>query len=484
MKEKVLIARCDDYDPDKIEKIIGRGMDELGIVPKGRVLVKPNIVIAHKDFFPHAFTRPEFTDGLLAAVKARGADIKELAVGERCGITVPTRFVFHNAGYNKIIRKHGVRRYCFDECFQVERKFTHSQRLRDTIFIPQPIDECDFLISLPKLKSHPWTRITIALKNFIGLQDDAHRLIDHDYMLEHKIADLQEIIRPSFIAVDSIEAGELKMLTPIPYHMGAIFMGTNPVAIDAAACAVIGFDPYDVPHLRLCHERGLGPIDMKDIELGGDFPLDEIQEKASKFRVPTNKVDAVINETSNLTAYVGQPPDPKKIDYCWGGCPGSLIEALEIVKTMQPDAPKKVKPMHFVFGRYEGEIDAKPGERIIMCGDCAAFKGTVCGKPVDEQSRYVTRDKKDPRKAKAYGLIMRMFLFILNIMFNFRSKVLRAKGCPVSVAENVLFLWKPGGTKNPYLNPRIVVPFTFFYMVSKIAILWKKLFGRRPKKKK
>ena len=56
MKEKVLIARCDDYDPDKIEKIIGRGMDELGIVPKGRVLVKPNIVIAHKDFFPHAFT--------------------------------------------------------------------------------------------------------------------------------------------------------------------------------------------------------------------------------------------------------------------------------------------------------------------------------------------------------------------------------------------------------------------------------------------
>ncbi|MFH1436739.1 MAG: DUF362 domain-containing protein [Pseudomonadota bacterium] len=480
MKEKVLICRCDTYDPDLIEKVIGRGMDELGIVPKGRVLVKPNLVIAHKDLFPHAFTRPEFTDGLLAAVKARGKGMSELAVGERCGITMPTRFVFSNAGYNKIVRKHGVKRYFFDECVQVERRLKHPDRLRDTIYIPQPIDECDFLISLPKLKSHPWTRITIALKNFIGLQNDPHRLIDHDYMLETKIADLQEVIQPSFIAVDAIMAGELKMLTPKPYHIGAILMGTNPVAIDTVACAMIGFDPYDVPHLKKSAERGYGPIEIDDVELGGDYPLEEARKKAKKFRVPIDKVDADLNTRTNLTTYVGKPPNPKKSDYCWGGCPGSLIEAMEIVKTMQPDVDREVRSNHYVFGHYEGEINARPGEKVILCGDCAAYKGEICGREINEKSRYVIRHKKNPANARAKDLVARIIMFILNIIFNHRKQVIRARGCPVSVAENVLYLWQPGGTINPYFDPRIVLPFAFYYVVSNIVILYRRTILRQP----
>jgi len=483
MKEKVLIARCADYEPERIAKVIGQGMDELGVAPKGRTLIKPNVVIAHKFYFPNAFTRPEFIDGLLAAVKTRGAEIRELAVGERCGITIPTRFALSQAGYKKVLRKHGVKTYYFDECRQVERQLKHPDRLRDYIYIPQPVDECEFLINAPKLKSHTWTQITAALKNFVGLQDDRHRLIDHDYLLEHKIVDLQEVIPSNFIAVDTIVAGEMKMLTPEPYPLGAILMGTNAVAIDTVACHIIGFEPRDVMHLRLSCERGYGPIDMAEIELGGDFPLEEIQEIAAKFRVPTEHVDVVLNDTSNLTTYVGKPPDPEKMDYCWGGCPGALIEAMEIVRMLQPNVYREVKPLHFVFGNYEGKLDAKPWERVIFCGDCAQFKGTICGKPVEIQSEYVSRDKKDPHSVKSKGLIVRMSQFVLNIFRNRRSQVLRGRGCPVSVAENVLFLWKPGGTKNPYLDSRIVFPFFRSYLVSKLVNLIRILFRKRPKQK-
>ena len=76
MKEKVLIARCPGYEPNYIAKVIGQGMDELGIVPQGRVLIKPNVVIAHKFYFTDAFTRSEFIGGLLTAVKSQGAEIQ------------------------------------------------------------------------------------------------------------------------------------------------------------------------------------------------------------------------------------------------------------------------------------------------------------------------------------------------------------------------------------------------------------------------
>src|SRR5271166_704433 len=56
---RVIIRHCDAYDVDRIRAIVRDGLRELGLVPKGRTLVKPNLVAAGEQF-PHAFTRPEF----------------------------------------------------------------------------------------------------------------------------------------------------------------------------------------------------------------------------------------------------------------------------------------------------------------------------------------------------------------------------------------------------------------------------------------
>ena len=90
----VILRKCTSYDAGRIRAIVREGMQDLDDPPRGRILVKPNGVIAHKDLFPHAFTRAEFLDGVLGAVRDVSPDIQELAVGERCGITVPTRLTF------------------------------------------------------------------------------------------------------------------------------------------------------------------------------------------------------------------------------------------------------------------------------------------------------------------------------------------------------------------------------------------------------
>ena len=175
---KVLLMRCDRYDPDKISGIIKEGMEELGVKPHGRTMLKPNVVIAHKTFFPHAFTRSEFLDGTIGGVKHHSERVSELSVGERSGITLPTRYNFKEAGYLPVLKKHKVKTYYFDEEKQIPVSLKNKDAIRNNIFIPKSITKTDFLINLPKFKAHPWTRMTLALKNYIGIQDDRHRLVD------------------------------------------------------------------------------------------------------------------------------------------------------------------------------------------------------------------------------------------------------------------------------------------------------------------
>jgi hypothetical protein len=52
MRQKVLIMRCGEYDPEKISGIIKEGTEALCVKPSGRILFKPNVVIAHPEIFP------------------------------------------------------------------------------------------------------------------------------------------------------------------------------------------------------------------------------------------------------------------------------------------------------------------------------------------------------------------------------------------------------------------------------------------------
>src|SRR5947207_3423926 len=102
---RVIIRHCDSYDPERIRIIAREGLEELGLRPYGRTLLKPNIVAAGP-LFEHAHTRPEFVEGVLMALKDRqDGRMTELAVGERCGITVPTRAAFEGANYNPMLKR-------------------------------------------------------------------------------------------------------------------------------------------------------------------------------------------------------------------------------------------------------------------------------------------------------------------------------------------------------------------------------------------
>jgi uncharacterized protein (DUF362 family) len=475
-RPRVILRRCPSYDVERIRTIVREGMEELELVPRGRTLIKPNVV-ASGPMFKDAYTRPEFVEGVIRALQDRNdGRMIELAVGERCGITIPTRTAFDGAGYYPMFKRTGVKHYHFEEEPQVEVRLTHKDRLRDYLFTPEPVARADFFVNCPKFKSHPWTTVTFSMKNYIGIQDDRHRLIDHDHRLNDKLLDLQYIVQPQLIAIDAITAGEGRMLTPIPFDLGLVILGNTQVSFDAVCCHIIGLDPATVEHIRIPSEHGFGPMDLSQIEITGDITLEEAKAKAKGFKVGLVRVEKYF-EGTHITAYAGPPPEPERTDYCWGGCPGALEEAIEILRLYDAQCDDKLPRMHVVFGAYDGKIDVKPGEKLVFIGDCARWEGQAGDKLVKIESLYKDRSRKDPYEAKHDDIYAKMASVTTKLATQKDGEPIRLEGCPVSVAEQALALVSLGGLKNPYLSPSEIVRFNKGYLAWRAATAVKRVGG-------
>jgi len=492
---RVIIRDCPDYKAKRIEQIVAEGLRELDLRPFGRTLVKPNLVAAGPQF-THAHTRPEFAEGVLRALREAGGDaIEELAVGERCGITIPSRHAFSQSGFNAMLRRvKGVKRYLFDEVPQVEIPYHHPERLRDYVFTPEPIARADFFVNMPKFKAHPWTTVTFSLKNYIGIQDDRHRLIDHDHRLDEKIADLQYIIQPQFIVIDGIISGEGRMLTPKPRQLGLVVMGNNQVAFDSVCCRILGVDPLEVDHIRMVAERGFGPTDLSQITVTGDVTIEEARRRTEGYEVGLMRVEQYF-EGSHITAYAGPPPEPertncvprapegrsgmKQRNYCWGGCPGAIEEAIEILRQFDDKCDEKMARLHVVFGAYDGPIDAAEGEKVVFIGDCTRWKGKLRGQDLEVQSTYKDRRTKNPYHIKHQGMYAKLVQVLGKVRRARKQPHVRLTGCPVSVAEQVLAVATLGGVKNPIFDLGEGLSYNKSYFAWRLMTIWRALTGRR-----
>jgi hypothetical protein len=257
-----------------------------------------------------------------------------------------------------------------------------------------------------------------------------------------------------------------------------IIMGNSQVAFDAVCCAIIGVRARDVEHIRLAEDRGFGTTDLAKIQLSGDVTLEEAQKRAKGFEVGLVRVEKYFEGTA-ITAYAGAPPEAEKTDYCWGGCPGAIEEAIEILRLYDKNCDSTMKRLHVVFGSYRGKIDAKPGEKVVFIGDCANWEGNIGDKLVQMKSIYKDRGTKDPYHAKHDDIYAKMVKVKRKISSAKKDPHLRLEGCPVSVAEQVLAIVELGGTKNPYLSSTEAIGFNKAYLTWRLVTAVKRLFGKK-----
>jgi len=141
--------------------------------------------------------------------------------------------------------------------------------------------EYDIIVSIPVMKMHMHTGVTLAVKNMKGClwrrsKVDLHMLPklpgrEDEKSLNIAIADMATVLFPHLSIIDGTvgmeglgpSAGKAKTL-------GVVLAGVDPFATDAVACELMGVSARDIPHLCLGARRGCGVIDMERIQVTPD----------------------------------------------------------------------------------------------------------------------------------------------------------------------------------------------------------------------
>jgi uncharacterized protein (DUF362 family) len=112
------------------------------------------------------------------------------------------------------------------------------------------VEEMDFTISMPVLKVHAMTTVSLSIKNLWGCYPTSLRLLEHRE-IDRKLTLIAKLIKARFGIVDATYGldkhgpieGEAKFL-------GKFIASNDLLALDTACAQMMGFDPSKLLHLR------------------------------------------------------------------------------------------------------------------------------------------------------------------------------------------------------------------------------------------
>ena len=258
-KSIVSIAKVENHYSN-IKKGIFTCLDSLHFKPDSdRVFIKPNLV---EPISPRTavVTDPRVVAAIIEYIDGFHCDI---IIGEAPRIGVAAKRVFEVCGYNKLKNRYNVK---LVDLRKVERK-RYSWKY-GVVSLPKLIEETCY-IDVAKLKTHTNTTVTLGLKNQKGLLLDSEKKIFHWNGLHEPIAHLATVVTPKLTVIDGVYGieGNGPGRQGRRKKVGLVIIGDNVVSTDASCCKVIGFNPLDIPHIKIASELGVGSLDAECVGL-------------------------------------------------------------------------------------------------------------------------------------------------------------------------------------------------------------------------
>jgi uncharacterized protein (DUF362 family) len=274
------------------------------ISPYDQVLIKPNLLEIHNAYSGYA-TKPEVIRGIIRFLKS--INVKNIIVAE--GSNSDTKQCAECSDILSVVDHEGVDFVDLNYDGTTVVKIPDYLRMQE-VRIANTVLNSDIIISAPVLKTHLYATVTLSLKNMMGvlINDEAPAKVDKkiihpefwgtgDYErmgredsikaisdADKRIADLVSVVRPNIAVIDAITGieGNGPSSGEIVNKLDIIIAGNDPVATDVVGSAYMGIDAKKIGHIVMANKKGLGEIDISNIELVG-MPLDEVKRK---FRMP------------------------------------------------------------------------------------------------------------------------------------------------------------------------------------------------------
>jgi uncharacterized protein (DUF362 family) len=251
--------------------LVAKALGPLGgmgkfVRPGARVVIKPNIAWDRKPE-QAANTHPQVVKALVEAALAAGA-AKVLVFDRTCN---EERRCYVNSGIQEALAAIDDRRLNFFH--PDERKFVPVDIERGKavrrLEIYKDALTADAYINVPIAKHHGLARLTLGLKNSMGVLGGKRGQMHHD--LGQKLADLATVIRPALTVIDATrilldngpQGGDLADVKVLD----SLVAGIDPVACDAYATTLFGLAPGDIDSTVAAHRAGLGEMDLARMHL-------------------------------------------------------------------------------------------------------------------------------------------------------------------------------------------------------------------------
>jgi len=280
-RSRVAVLREESYS-HRIGDTLSAGLQLFPLDVRGKnIVLKPNLV----DYIAGSAIN---TNAILVAAAAecfRRLGAKQVIVAEGPGHQRDTQLVLSESGYAPILRDNRIRFVDLnrDELVPVNLRASYSGMKR--LWLPKTVVQADFLVSMPKVKTHHWSGVTLSMKNMFGVVPGSRygwpKNILHWNGIQQSILDICATVPVHFVIADAIMAMEGNgPLNGAPRSLGSIVLADDAVAADATCARLMGLEPARIIHI---HEASkfLGNSSSQLIDQAGET----VQSPSVPFRV-------------------------------------------------------------------------------------------------------------------------------------------------------------------------------------------------------
>lgn len=131
------------------------------------------------------------------------------------------------------------------------------------------IFEADKLINIPIAKHHGTAKITMAMKNWMGVMGGSRSTIHQ--RLDESLADLALVIKPVLTVLDAVriltangpQGGSLNDVK----RLDTVIAGVDQVAVDAYGATLFGMKGSDLGYVRIADKMGLGTMNLLKLKI-------------------------------------------------------------------------------------------------------------------------------------------------------------------------------------------------------------------------
>jgi len=276
-RDRVCLFKCENYNEDKIEALVGEMFDTLEPdvdFAQKTVALKVNLLMARAPQRATT-THPAVVSAVAKSVIKRGGNalICDSPGGGMMFSTALLKNVYSVCQMDEAAQNSGAQ-LNFDVS---STKVSHERNGKKITFpVLNVLLNADYIINLPKLKTHSFTWFSGAVKNMFGAIPGVQKASYH--MTKSKradfsamLVDLIECIPPQISIMDAVVGMEGNgPSNGNPRYLGYMLASKNPHALDMAATYMIGYAANEIDTLNEAISRGLCSKSLDELEMIGE----------------------------------------------------------------------------------------------------------------------------------------------------------------------------------------------------------------------